>query len=316
MSKGRKSLRPSLARGHTGEVSDRSRAIGPLSDQCYWLCGGPADSREHLIPEWVDDAFELPDGWTRGSTRLHTTSGGMSNTRQVQRIATRLLASKAVCTPCNTGWMSIIENQTKSLLAPLIRGESLRLEHSDQLQIALWACMKAAVADARPDSAHAGFASASIRAAIYERREPPIDMGVRLAAIDEGHTFALFNPFGVGTGRDGQYLAQWVTTFLLGHLVVQVMGRTGSTLPGVLEQCPAGIHDGRSFTVWPPQPAGVDWPPRLVLQRDDLARFLTEPCPQLEPIKEPLGDPTSEACSVCGKRHGPLRRRLPVAARA
>ena len=275
-----------------------------------------ADSYEHLISEWIDTAFEAPAGWSAvGKPNLTITRHGLSRTRSVQRLATSLVADKSVCIPCNTTWMSAIENDSKDLLTPLIRGHRRTLIPRAQLQIGLWACLKAAVADARPDAVHGGLCSESIRAAIYERHEPPIDMSVRLAALNEGHAFAFYHLPGVGIGSVGQPLTQWVTTFVLGHLVVQILGRTGSILPSVLDQNPTGVHDDRSFTVWPPQSGTMVWPPRVVLGHDDLAFFCSEPCPQLEPatLFQPLRRPTDNSeCPVCGALHGPLLRQLPT----
>jgi hypothetical protein len=103
-------------------------------------------------------------------------------------------------------------------------------------------------------------------------------------------------------------LSQWVTTFMLGHLVVQVIGRAGSILPSVLEQLPGGGHDGRQFTVWPPQAGPVTWPPRLILGRSDLQSFLTAPAPQLGPV--PL--PAHNTCERCGATHEPATSDVPV----
>jgi len=289
-------------------MPDRSTSLGPRAGACYW-CGAPADSLEDIIPKWIDKALPLPVGIATGRPRLRTVINGAERTQSVQRFATKVGASKCVCARCNNRWMSGLERDIKPILEPLIRGHAGSLSVEVQLQVALWASMKAAVADARPRTGDGGLASESIRSAIYERRELPIDMLVRLAAFDEPFHVMLNTPHAVGTGQKGQYLAQWCTTFVFGHLVVQITGRTGSSKEGVLEQLPAGAHDGRSFTVWPPQPRPVDWPPRLVLDRDDLVRFTTEMLPGHPPLA--LFDKEGAPCGTCGDHHGIVTRHLP-----
>lgn len=294
-------------------MSDRSQSLGPRSGSCYW-CGDPADSLEDIIPQWIDKVLVVPADLSVGMKRLHSTSGGQRRTKPVQRWATKLIGTRSVCEPCNNGWMSVLEQTTRPLLEPMILGHRAFLSVTDQIQIARWATMKAAVADSRPDTPVEGLASEAIRAAIYERGEPPIDMKVRLAAFDEPFTVMFSMPHGTGTGKAGQYLAQWCTSFVFGHLVVQIAARTGTTKPGVLEQLPRGEHDGRTFTVWPPMPSGVEWPPRIVLDRRQLAVCLTEQVPGHEPADDLFDLP--ETCRQCGENHGILTRRLPTPAGA
>jgi hypothetical protein len=195
----------------------RSQRLGPSLGLCYWRCGRPADSYEDLLSRWVDSAFVVPPGYHIVlGPQLRVFRDGITTRRVVQRLATRWIAKKAVCAACNNGWMSVVEKGTKGLLTPLIRGHERSLDPKAQLDIALWACMKAALVDARPGSTDGGLCSESSRDAIFERREPPIDMVVRLAAFDEGDSFQLHTPYGTGIGSAGQELAQSLTTFCTG----------------------------------------------------------------------------------------------------
>lgn len=293
-------------------MTDRTRSLGPRDGYCYWPCGRRANSREHLIPRWIEKAFELPEGWLiADQPTLRTTREGITTERRVQRLASKWLTTPSVCTDCNNGWMSDIENATKDLLTPMIRGRRTPLDPQSQLEIALWASMKACVADARPGADHGGLGSESIRAAIYGRHEVPVDMTVRLAAFDEPHLFAMYTSFGIGSGSAEQHLAQWVTTFALGHLLVQVAARTGTVLPGVIEQLPGGTRDERSFTVWPTQFRTISWPPPVVFDRGTLGPFLTQLCPEAPPI-DPWDGEQASTCGLCGDAHGRLTRVVPT----
>jgi hypothetical protein len=54
---------------------------------------------------------------------------------------------KVVCGACNNGWMGRIEEQTKHILEPMIKGEFIILDHSNQLQLATWLTLKIVVAE-------------------------------------------------------------------------------------------------------------------------------------------------------------------------
>lgn len=95
---------------------------------------------------------------------------------------------------------------------------------------------------------------------------------------------------------------------------MQVAGRTGTTKPGVLNEFPAGLHKGSSFTVWPPMPQPVAWPPRQVLDRDGLAVLMAEMVQGTEPLTAEFDAP--DDCWQCGQPHGILTRSLPKPAGA
>lgn len=44
-----------------------------------------------------------------------------------------------VCDPCNTGWMSDLEAETKAIVEPMTYGHSVVLSVIDQLKVASWA---------------------------------------------------------------------------------------------------------------------------------------------------------------------------------
>ena len=294
--------------GQTSVMADRMTSVGGRNGACYW-CGKPADSREDIIPKWLDNVLIIPATLTAGRRRLRTRQGDAERTTTAQRWATRSATTKSVCENCNNTWMAGIEEPTKPLLAPMILGEATTLDLQAQLQIAQWATMKAALVDSRPDRAAEGLASEAIRDAIYEHRQPPADMVVRVAAFNEPFQVMITHPHAIGTGQSGQYLAQWATTLVFGHFVVQIAGRTGARKRGVLNEFPSGVRAGSSFSVWPPQPTTVAWPPGQILDRDELAVFMAQMVQGTDPLTSEFEDPAE--CLHCGDQHGLLTRDLP-----
>lgn len=299
-----------------GQVDANRDIPGGLDPtRCYW-CPNPADSREDLFPRWLNKApLDSPAGHTRGRIRLTRQTPYGPRTEVVERIATKKTAVPGVCgEDCNNGWMSVLENDTKDLLVPLINGRLTTLTVDQQVQIARWACMKSAVFEADTRADVGGLTSPSTRDAIRSG-SLPIDMVVTLSAYDVVLSFRALRPYAFGIGQNGQPLAQFVCTWVLGHLVVQVLNRTGTIQPSVLAQAPTGILRDFQFSVWPPQPGSVQWPPRTVLREEDLRDVCSGGFAQFaDATVEALGDlgPPYPICPDCGTEHAPVTRELPT----
>ena len=54
---------------------------------------------------------------------------------------------RTVCADCNSGWMSSIEEMTRPVLEPLIRGQSSFLDQKAQKTLATWSAMKTMIAE-------------------------------------------------------------------------------------------------------------------------------------------------------------------------
>lgn len=292
---------------------DQPGGLDPL--QCYW-CPRPAGSREDLFPRWLNKVtLDVPAGHSPGRIRLTRSTPFGAKTEIVEQIATKKTAVPGVCERhCNNGWMSVLENETRDVLVPMINGRRVILTLADQVQIARWACMKTGAFEADTRAEVGGLTSPSTRAAIYSG-SLPMDMAVTLSAYDVALTFRALRPFAYGFGENHQPLAQFLTTWVLGHLVVQVVGRTGTIHPSVLEQAPSGILTNTRFSVWPPQPASVEWPPPQVLDALALPEACIGPFDEFRAsVEQSFGDsvPRSPICPDCGTEHPPITRLLPV----
>jgi hypothetical protein len=274
---------------------------------CIW-CGNPGKSREDIISRWVDKAFELPPGWSSDELVLVKQDDFGSKRTPVSRIANKSAASRGVCPECNSGWMSRLESEVKPSVARMMNGREASLSPSDQLTIATWASMKAICYDGDYRNKDSGLSSVEARTAVFEHRRPPAHFAVLLGAYCRPGQFFTVLPYGQGTGEKGQPLTQWVFTMLFGHLIVQVQGKSGAVVPGSLEVAPNGVHLGDRFTVWPPQPTPVSWPPAVVLDVEQVREFIIDALPALQDsdrvrdfqrdFKIETGD-----CASCGESH-------------
>lgn len=98
------------------------------------FCGGSPVTREHHPPQWVLAAYPKKNYIGGYESRMKnsewTDHGGLKKNLQI--------VVKSVCANCNNGWMAKIEDLTKPILEPMIRGESVRLKWFDQVVLATW----------------------------------------------------------------------------------------------------------------------------------------------------------------------------------
>ncbi len=70
------------------------------------------------------------------------------------------LQIRAVCSDCNSGWMSALENKVKDQLSRIVTGQPVELSQAEIYSINRWICLKAMVID--------GF---DLSSAVFNRRE-------------------------------------------------------------------------------------------------------------------------------------------------
>ena len=126
-----------------GDSSQGSRCI---------FCGGKNLSKEEIFPHWINRI--LPPGQTvvrhdkdqmqklvgRQMTRQFSGSGKFQRPHGLGP-----KAIKVVCTKCNNGWMSSLQDAAKHPMTPLIHGNWGRLSDKDCTALATWATMHSMV---------------------------------------------------------------------------------------------------------------------------------------------------------------------------
>jgi hypothetical protein len=119
----------SLANGTSGMEEGRS---------CIF-CGGRPLTTEHTIPVWLAKLLNAlePEGPKNRATQWE--EGGLTEFERSFGASLPSITVKAVCRPCNTGWMSKLERRAQPIMAPMIRGETVRLTGTEQLEVAAWA---------------------------------------------------------------------------------------------------------------------------------------------------------------------------------
>jgi hypothetical protein len=103
-------------------------------------------SKEHFWPEWAAD--HLRDSSARKETLEITSKGAAEQTQTVSRPGSlKHKKLRLVCQLCNNEWMSVIENDAKRVVLPMLLGQSLFLEENAQRLLARWIALKVMVVD-------------------------------------------------------------------------------------------------------------------------------------------------------------------------
>jgi hypothetical protein len=214
------------------------------------FCGGGSLSAEHVFPEWTHPLLPIEE-----QTGVH-----WGRYRQTIPQSPTRLTAKAVCEPCNTGWMSDLEVAAGPLLTPLIMGEKLVrfLSPDDQATIAFWAAKTTLLLQyVRP--ADWRFASPRVCREMYETKSTPQGVCVFMGkqrAEDWGVGFAL-RPIVMkeadGTLVGGEHGADganvYVATLGLRHLFFQVGYLAGQEPPVIKNE--VAQRDRRLPQIWP-----------------------------------------------------------------
>ncbi len=112
------------------------------------FCGptGAPESGEDLFPLWLSRLYQRDFRFTNFRIHSETRLGRKWQGPASQRINLKV---PAVCRPCNTEWMSQIENLTKPVLTPLIKQPAVArtLTNEQVTALILWMTVKAIVVD-------------------------------------------------------------------------------------------------------------------------------------------------------------------------
>jgi hypothetical protein len=118
------------------------------------FCGshgpGTVITGEHLWSDWM--ASYLPEDPTAKRIEFMEDLESEKSMRPILIESTKPGAAnkkkmRVVCATCNSGWMSIMENDTKPMLLPLITGRQSSLDAGSIQQLMQWVTLKTMVAE-------------------------------------------------------------------------------------------------------------------------------------------------------------------------
>jgi hypothetical protein len=182
---------------------------------------------------------------------------------------------------CNNGWISRLEDETKSFLVPLMSGEQHVLTSSEQERFALWLAIMTIVWE-YTDRKYQAVPS-SDRAYICQHRRPPPDWSMWIGAYSGVNWQTRYNHSGSQV-RSSQHLRPGfvdagslntntpnyqISTFCTAGLFLHA---TSSTVRGI-----ADSEKSRSFPklsrLWPTTGFAIRWPPAVPMTDQDVDKI-------------------------------------------
>ncbi|MFD7735969.1 hypothetical protein ACFV6F_36970 [Kitasatospora phosalacinea] len=228
------------------------------------FCGGRPLSNEHILGQWLRTAFP-PEDLVNG---IHYRANAATTHQHAQGLLKATV--KAVCEPCNNGWMSELESGVKPFLPEMINGGRVFLDSEQQQLLAAWS-LKTMLMMAKAHNPPEPIIPATDYTDFYRERRPSAVMVARtgFAAVPENAQIALASDFSCHAlaVQDGYgYLA----TLRLGMFVVQIV-RAGPFPGQVLKPF---VPTWQLMPLWPvAEPR--HWPPTFPIPDQDWASLTT-----------------------------------------
>lgn len=219
------------------------------------FCGGPANSKEDAWPSWL-------------MRQLGATSAGIVEAQRGRQAPRTWRASGlrigCVCTICNNGWMSILEERVKPIVESLFGEESVILNNADQLALSVWAGKNAMVYEAlRLEPSW--FYTNSDRWTLREALRVPPSTSIWIAKCVEHHgVFCKASDLGGVAGSSRAQVKAHVTTMGFGSLAIQVLSvqLPSSSQPDIKVTADprTGPWDQATIQIWPDPSEAITWP--------------------------------------------------------
>lgn len=235
--------------------------------QCIF-CGTRAGSREHLLPAWVLERVKPV-----------TFAGFIGHNKNVSFEAEWIV--RTVCHGCNGGWMSNLETAVMPLIGRPIDDKSIALDPVQRTSVAAWSVKTAMVMDSTTKAARPLFYTQEERHALMTSTAIPsrttVWLGRFLGTANLGAVSVDVN-IRIREKVGGEFWPTRVTTFLVGHLVIQVVTvhihsatsyvRAEYRNRTVRIRCREGPWNEILVSCWPPDGRHLYWPPVLAFHEN------------------------------------------------
>ena len=163
------------------------------------FCGGSQVSKEHIFAKWMKEFLPSEFPKTRHIATFNSRFASPTEPKITFRNGTpRSQKLRVVCEKCNNGWMSQLQQETKPILLPFLRGEWNELETETRVVLASWVTMFVMVIEFRDHDTIA--ASEGERSLFRSSRAPLNNWQVWIGHYDGKAGNSEFFHRGIGIG--------------------------------------------------------------------------------------------------------------------
>jgi hypothetical protein len=240
------------------------------------FCTRPADSREHVFSEWMLDTIPRGERFVTNERNTRTGEYVRYGGRKVK------VTAKVVCTPCNNGWMSDLENLVaKPAMGKLLMGQSTAVLDATALKsIAIFGFKTLLIANHKDLTAPPFFPSAD-RVRFRQNLLIPHGVQVWIASrkVIPGKYYGFWKSLKGGSEQPSRYgFSIYVCTWNFQSLVLQIFAwkwkdkRRRKTIPlDTIVQ--SEYWDDAAIPIWPLSGRELQWPPPAYLGDETFLAF-------------------------------------------
>lgn len=220
------------------------------------FCARRANSDEDVIPKWIprllrkQERERVPMRTSRFGHEPHDQLAGES----IQKVG-------SVCSQCNNGWMSRLEEDVKPILKPMILGSPVTLTASQQERITTWMTKCALMYESMATGEV--FYNGLDRHHFMTTSSPLAATSVWLGQYTGGIRVIADYRLLSRQQNSGGSVTILVLTLVLGKLALQLTTARGTQVIPQIELPTMVLEDTKDLLVqlWPVNLLGVQWPP-------------------------------------------------------
>lgn len=232
------------------------------------FCGEGAPSREHVIPQWLDEPIKasrpLDPGQLRiGITHRYTPPPDSGCVMREWSAPGPDLATKEVCKTCNNERLSQLETTVRAEIGEMVKGHAVEIKSETQVAVASWSYKTVLLMQlVKPEeftfNPHARYTE------FYQLRRPPPDTRIWLGVVIQGSSILheVTVPVDMTTLRTRS--PGYFAALSIGNLLLLCGGRlTPSDEPLRVETRSAGEA---LLPLWPASVRSLRWPPPTAIE--------------------------------------------------
>jgi hypothetical protein len=230
------------------------------------FCGEPGVTKEHVWPAWLLPYLPRDAVNHASLTETHHRTH-VEREVHVHAGAPYSGRLRIVCRNCNNEWMSVLQNEAKPILLPLVLGEAHTLYRKHQKILAAWMAMFAMVAEFRSKTERRIAISPVQRRYLMDLRRPPAHWKIWIGYFEreqlKGVYFHNVLPIHKRLGNEpttanGYPLPNTQTTsIVVGKLYAHMISAAG---PGIVNR--QRITTAPVVQLWPIAKSPLKWPRR------------------------------------------------------
>lgn len=241
------------------------------------FCGANANSKEHFWPQWIHSHIVEHNPDEKHDRKLlsyHPLTGQRISGPSGRTGGIHTIRIRAVCSPCNNGWMNRIEEAARPALTRVANAEQCVLHAQDLEAIARWVALKTIVVE--HNAPNLTVTPQADRARLMTEGKIPdffrVYMALNVSKHRIGfvrHTHSIWMPkMGPIQSPEGADQNIQTITFLAGRVVFHV---NADRVPGFdFESTSLVLPVWHECRIWPPSRDHMAWPRKPALGEQGL----------------------------------------------